>query len=672
MISRTAKLFLTCAGLLATVCAAEPDRPTTERDYPVNPVPMSQVHLKDTFWKPRIDINAAVTVPACFKKCEETRIPNFKRAAKLQEGKFQGDPFDDSDLYKVAEGAAYCLAAQPEPALRAYLDEVVALFAKAQQTDGYLYTARIIHGDQAPGRASPARWLNEMGGITGHDSHELYNAGHLIEAAVAHYQATNSRTFLNIALRLADLIHATWGPGPGQLAISPGHQEIELALVKLGRATGEQKYIQLAKFLLDCRGHYRRPASVQSPYADNYYANDIPLTQLTRAVGHAVRTGYMLCGMTDIAALFADAGYTTAVDAVWADTVGSKLYLHGGLGSGVGTSEGFGNAYEMPNDGYNETCAAVANCLWNHRMFLLHGDAKYIDVLERTLYNGFLSGISLSGDHFFYPNPLVSKGGYTRKAWFGCACCPVNVSRFLPSVPGLQYAVHADQLYVNLYIGGSAETAIAATRVTLTQETRYPWEGAVALTVSPEKSADFTVQVRIPGWACNQPVPTDLYHYADKRPRDISLSVNGQAQAIQIQKGYVAVTRRWNKGDVLKLDLAMPVRRVVAHEKVVDDVGRVALERGPLVYCFEGLDHQGDIFNLTIPDKAALEAQFRPALLGGVTVLSGQGTLGTQRGDGSIVTEAATLTAIPYYAWGNRSAGPMQVWMPRTTGKVAP
>ena len=321
-------------------------------------------------------------------------------------------------------------------------------------------------------------------------------------------------------------------------------------------------------------------------------------------------------------------------------------------------AEGFGNAYELPNNGYNETCAAIANCLWNQRMFLLHADAKYIDVLERTLYNGFLSGVSLSGDRFFYPNPLVSKGGYGRKEWFGCACCPVNVSRFMPSVPGLQYAVHADQLHVNLFAAGTAETDVASTRVKLTQETRYPWDGAVKLTVAPEKPADFTVRVRIPGWARSQPVPTDLYRYTDKLQPEVSLTVNGQPQKIELQQGYAAVTRRWRQGDAIMLNLAMPVRRVAAHDRVLDDAGLVALERGPLVYCFEGVDHGGNAFNLAVPDDAALEPEFRPDLLGGVTVIRGKGP--------------ANLTAIPYYAWCNRGAGQMQGWMPRSFKKPAP
>ncbi len=657
-------------GLLAGLMRF-PSARAAEQDYPFNPVPMNQVHLDDVFWKPRIDTNRSVTVPVCFKKCEEQRIPNFRRAAKLETGSFRGDPFDDSDLYKVAEGAAYCLATEPDPALRKYLDDLVTLFGKVQQPDGYLYTSRIIHGDKAPGRASSVPWLNEMGGVTGDDSHELYCAGHLIEAAVAHFQATTNRAFLDIAIRLADLIQKNWGPGPDQLKISPGHQEIELALVKLARATGDKKYLDLAKFLLDCRGRYRRPAGVKVAFPDDYYSNEVALTNLTQAVGHAVRTGYMLSGMTDIAALLGDAGYAQAVDAIWADTVGRKLYLHGGVGA-VGGHEGFGAPYELPNNGYNETCAAVAMCLWNQRLFLLHGDAQYIDVLERTLYNGFLAGVSLSGDHFFYPNPLVSAGGYARSEWFGCACCPVNVSRFLPSVPGLQYATHGDQLYVNLFAGGKAEASLTSTRIALTQETRYPWDGAVKLIVAPEKPTQFTVMVRIPGWARNQPVPTDLYRYAEQLPSGVTLSVNGQDVALRIEKGYVAVNRLWHSGDVVKLNLPMPVRRVVADARVADDAGRVALERGPLVYCFEGVDHGGKVFQLAVPDAAAFEAQFQPALLGGVTVLTGTGQSASRRADGTVASAAVRVTAVPYYSWCNRGAGQMQVWMPRALEKATP
>ena len=638
---------------------------------PITPVPFTQVHLDDAFWKPRLETNRTVTVPTCVKKCEETRIPNFRRAAKLEDGGFRGIPFDDSDVYKVMEGAAYCLATQKDPVLEKYMDDLIAVMAKAQEADGYLYTPRTIHGAKAPGRASNVRWLNEMGGVNGDDSHELYCAGHMYEAAVAYYQTTGKRSFLDVAARNADLINKTWGPGPEQLKISPGHQEIELALVKLSQATGERKYLDLAKFLLDCRGHYRRPAATKVPFGDEYYSNKVPVTELTEAVGHSVRTGYMLSGMTDVASLFNDAAYAKSVDAVWADTVGSKLYLHGGVGAIAG-QEGFGAPYQLPNNGYNETCAAIAMCLWNQRMFLLHGDAKYIDVLERTLYNGFLSGVSLSGDHFFYPNPLVSKGGYGRSAWFGCACCPVNVCRFLPSMPGFVYAVRNDQLYVNLYAGGSAESEVAGTKLGLKQETQYPWDGAIKLTLTPAKATSFSVRLRIPGWARQQPLPTGLYRYADQEKPRVELMVNGKAEKIVLDKGYAVITREWRAGDTVSVNFEMSVRRVVADERVKDDAGRVALERGPLVYCLEGIDHGGKIFQLALPDDAKLTTQSRPDLLGGVTVIAGQGIAVKRQADGSVAAEPVALTAVPYYAWCNRGAGQMQVWLPRTAKGAQP
>lgn len=655
-------LFASLAMAVTLPAFAEP---ATE---PIRAIPFTQVHLDDVFWAPRLETNRTVTVPTCFKKCEEARIPNFRRAAKLEPGSFRGIPFDDSDVYKVMEGAAYCLATKQDPALAKYMDELIAVIAKAQEPDGYLYTSRTIHGDKAPERASHVRWLNEMGGVNGDDSHELYCAGHMYEAAVAYYQATGKRSFLDVAIKNANLIDQVWGPAPEQLKIGAGHQEIELALVKLYQTTGERKYLTLAKFLLDCRGHYQRPGG---PTVNEYYANKVPVTELIEAVGHAVRTGYMLSGMTDIASLLADPAYAKAVDSIWADTVGSKLYIHGGIGAVAG-HEGFGAPYDLPNNGYNETCAAIALCLWNQRLFLLHGDAQYVDVLERTLYNGFLSGVSLSGDHFFYPNPLVSRGGYGRSAWFGCACCPVNVSRFLPSMPGFVYAVRQDRLYVNLYAAGTAEATVAGTQVKLKQETRYPWDGAVRLTVTPDRPASFAVRMRIPGWARQQPVPSRLYHYADQEKPLVKLSVNGQTRELFLDRGYAEIFRRWQPGDTVELVLEMPVRRVAADPRVQADTGRVALERGPLLYCLEGIDHGNKIFQLALPDDVKLAVETRPDLLGGVTVLAGQGLAARRQADGSVVTEAAPLTAIPYYAWCNRGAGQMEVWIPRTIETAQP
>jgi hypothetical protein len=652
-------------AILLVLCAAA-GSPAADEDYPIRPVPFTDVRLDDVFWRPRIDLNRTVTVPVCFRKCEEYRIKNFARAAKRLEGKYQGDPFDDSDVYKVVEGAAYCLATDRDPGLEKYCDDLIALFAAAQEPDGYLYTSRTIHGEKAPGRASDKRWVNDCGGYKPNlgDSHELYNAGHMYEAAVAHFQATGKRTFLDLAVKHADLVAKTWGPDG--LKVPPGHQEIELALFRLGRATGDRKYFDLAKFLLECRGRGHRTGDAAS-----YYSDHLPVTQQREVVGHAVRSGYMYSGMTDVAAILGDKAYAAAVDALWNDTVNAKLYLHGGVGAVAGR-EGFGDPYDLPNDGYNETCAAIALSLWNQRLFLLHGDSKYADVLERTIYNGFLSGVSLSGDRFFYPNPLVSAGGYARSPWFGCACCPVNVCRFLPSVPGFAYAVRGDALYANLYAAGTASATVAGTKVALRQETRYPWDGTVKLAVAPEKAAAFSLRLRIPGWAQGRPVPTDLYRYADEEKPAVKLSVNGTDQPLNLDKGYAVVTRTWNPGDAATLVLPMPVRRVVAHEKVKADAGLVALERGPLVFCVEGIDHGGKVRHLVLPDDAKIAVEHRPDLLGGVTVLTGTVRAAFREKGGAVKVEPAEMTAVPYYAWCNRGAGALAVWLARTPGRAQP
>jgi DUF1680 family protein len=638
-------------------------------DYPVRPVVFSAVKLDDAFWKPRIETNRTVTVPFAFKKCD-VRIANFRRAAKLEEGHFQGCPFDDSDVYKVMEGAAYCLATHPDPELARYLDDLIAVIAKAQEPDGYLYTARTIEGEKAPDRASNVRWLNELGGVNGVDSHELYNLGHMFEAAVAHYQATGKRNFLDVAVKAADLVCRTWGPGPDQLKIPPGHPEIELALVKLGRATGDPKYIDLARFLLECRGHYRRPEGIKVEMNDRYFSNEVPLEQLTEAVGHAVRTGYMLSGMTDVAALRDAPGMRRTIDAIWEDTVQTKIYLHGGIGSGVGMAEGFGESYRLPNTGYNETCAAIANVLWNHRMFLLYGDGKYLDVLERALYNNVLAGVSLSGDKFFYPNPLLSEGKYERSPWFGCACCPGNIVRCLPSVPGMVYASGAEQVYVCLYAAGTAETALAGGKVKLTQQTAYPWSGTVHIAVDPEKESAFELKLRIPGWAQGKPVPGGLYRYLDAAATAPGLKVNGEDVPVSVEKGFVSIRRTWKTGDAVDLDLPMPVRRVLANEKVADDAGLAALERGPIVYCVEEADNGKDLFSVVLDDKIALNAEDRPDLLGGVTVLTAAAEKVSESKDKKVKARPAALTAVPYYAWCNRGAGRMNVWLARSADRA--
>ncbi|OHB78529.1 MAG: six-hairpin glycosidase, partial [Planctomycetes bacterium RBG_16_55_9] len=563
-------------------------------------VPFTEVSFADEFWTPRLETNRKVTLPYDFKKCEETgRIDNFAKAGGLMEGKFQGIRFDDSDVFKVIEGAAYSLRLHPDPELDKYLDNLITKIAAAQEDDGYLYTCRTIDPNHLPADAGQTRWSFLQ------SSHELYNVGHMYEAAVAHYQATGKRTLLDVAIKNADLIDRVFGPGKKRDV--PGHEEIEIGLVKLYGVTGNEKYLALAKFFLDERGR----ANGRKIYGA-YCQDHRPVIRQNAAVGHAVRAGYLYTGMADVAALTGDAGYVEALERIWQDVVSKKLYITGGIGA-RGGGEAFGDGYELPNkEAYCETCAAIANAMWNHRMSLLHADAKYIDVLERVIYNGFLSGVSLSGDRFFYPNPLASDGKYQRSPWFGCACCPTNIVRFMPSLAGYAYARSRNSLYVNLFVSGSAMVQMGADAVRVTQQTRYPWEGHVKIMVEPESRTAgkvFTIYVRIPGWTQESPVPSDLYYYCDLGPRDwtgrkVTVKVNGEPIALEIVRGYTRIARAWQVGDVIELELPMPVRRVRAHAKVRADAGRVALQRGPIVYCFEGADNPQGVASLVLPPDA--------------------------------------------------------------------
>ena len=581
-------------------------------------MPFTDVRIGDGFWLPRLETNRTVTVRYDFQKCEETgRISNFARAGGLEAGKFEGIPFNDSDVVKVVEGASYTLAMHPDPELDKYLDGLIAKIAAAQEDDGYLYTARTLGFTN--GMTGPQRWTNLSA------SHELYNVGHMYEAAVAHFLATGKRSFLEVAIKNADYLVKTFGPEPGQLIDVPGHQEIEIGLVKLYRATGEEKYLQLAKFFIDMRGR----ADKRKIYGE-YCQDHKPLVEQTEVTGHAVRAGYLYSGVADVAALTGDQDYLRAIDRLWEDMVSRQMYLTGSVGV-CDHGEGYSQPYDLPNlKAYNETCAAIANALWNHRMFLLHGDAKYIDVLERIIYNGFLSGISLSGDAFFYPNPLACDGRFrfnhgdlVRSPWFGCSCCPVNVVRFIPSIAGYVYAQRGDEVFVNLYVAGSGTIKRPAGTLRLEQQTRYPWDGKVRIVVQGEPAGLSALKLRIPGWAQGRPVPGDLYRYASQATPPVTLTVNGQSVELDLQDGYATLRRAWQSGDVVELDLPMPVRRVVAHENVVDDRGRVAIERGPVLYCIEGADHGGRVLNLVLPDEAELSPEHRADLLGGVTVLRG-------------------------------------------------
>jgi hypothetical protein len=639
------------------------------RDYPVQPVPFTAVHFNDAFWLPRIEVNRTVTIPFAFEKCEESkRVYHFERAGAvlrgeaLQDKEPPGYPFDDTDVYKVIEGAAYALSVKPDPKLEAYLDGLIAKIAAAQEKDGYLYTTRTIDPVNPHRWAGGERWVREAV-----DSHELYNLGHLYEAAVAHYQATGKRTLLDVALKTADLLDQTFGPG--KRSIWPGHQITEMGLVKLYRVTGDARYLALAKFLLDERG----PGPAEGA-GRKYNQSHQKVVDQSEAVGHAVRATYMYSGMADVAALTGEKQYVDAMDRIWGNVVGRKLYLTGGIGS-TSSGEAFGIDYDLPNlSAYNETCAAIGNDYWNHRLFLLHADAKYIDVMERTLYNGLLSGVSLDGKSFFYPNPLESAGQHQRSPWFGVACCPGNMTRFLASVPGYVYARQGDALYVNLFVASTADVEMEGGRkVNLVQDTRYPWDGVVRITVTPAKPGPLKLLVRIPGWARGEAVPSDLYRFADASDDKATVRVNGQPVPLNVEKGYARIERSWKSGDVVELRLPMPIRRVVANSAVEADQGRVALQRGPLVYAAEWPDNPGGkVRNLMLTDATALSTEFRPGLLNGVQVITGRATALRNEADGRVATKAQDFTAIPYYAWANRGPGEMIVWFPTGEASARP
>lgn len=632
-------------------------------DYPIVPVAFTAVHPADGFWKSRIDTNREVTIRFALAQNEITgRLDNFLKAAGRKEGTYQGERYNDTDVYKVLEGAAYSLAIAPDPELERYLDEVIEAIAAAQEDDGYLFTPRTAPSDEPPGGIGPERWSNLA------VSHELYNAGHLYEAAVAHYTATGKRSLLEVAIRNADLVYATFGPD--KLHAAPGHEVIEMGLVKLYRATGDTRYLELARFFLDQRG--RELQLQQYPEGSRFaiYNDPVqiqahaPVTEQTEAVGHAVRAMYLYSGMADVAALTGDVDYVGAMRTLWNDVVGTKLYLTGAIGAHH-DRERFGDPYELPNlTGYGETCASIGLVFWSWRLFLLHGDAAYLDVLERVLYNGLLAGVSLEGDRFFYPNPLASdgdthfnKGAATRQPWFGVACCPGNVTRFLPALPGYLYAVRDDQLYVANYLASEATFELGGQPLTLVQQTDYPWQGSVRITVEPLAPTALSLRLRIPGWAADRPVPSDLYEYLPAASGDPRLRVNGVPVELTLEAGFAVLDRVWSPGDVIELELPMPVRRVLANPAVAEDRGKVALERGPLVYAVEGADNGGHALDLLLADDAPVSVARRDDLPGAPLALTAPAALA---GGGEL-----ELTAIPYFAWSHRGPGPMAVWLQR-------
>lgn len=647
-------LLLTIAAVTAALALK-----AQQRDYPIQPVPFTQVKVDDSFWAPKIEVNREVTIPYVLRMCREHgRINNFIIAAKHSGGKLTTYPFDDTDLYKAIEGASYGLQVKRNPELERYLDTLIGIIGAAQEPDGYLYTFRSA-GEAKPHEWIGAkRWQNEE--IL---SHELYNAGHLYEAAVAHYQATGKRTLLNIALKNADLLVRTFGPG--KEVKYPGHQIVEIGLVKLYRVSGKKEYLDLAKFFLDSRG----------PGGDAYNQADRKVVDQDSAEGHAVRAAYMYTGIADVAAMTGYTPYEKAIDAIWNDVVTDKLYITGGIGA-TGAGEAFGAAYELPNmSAYAETCASIANVYWNSRMFLLHGDAKYVDVLERTLYNGLLSGVSLSGTRFFYPNPLASMGQNERSAWFDCACCITNMARFLPSMPGYIYAHRGNTLYVNLFVGSEVHVRLAGGSLALHQRTEYPWNGKVDMDVRPSAPLRAELRIRIPGWAKGQPISGDLYYDAVERTVDpVTISVNGTPVVYRVEKGYAVLERTWKPGDNITVDFPMPAQKVLANGRVTDDQGRFAFQRGPIVYCLEGPDNRDSLVrNLLVDTTASVQVSYNAGLLGGIGELTVQGeALKRQPGDTALLQVPARVTAIPYYAWANRGASEMTVWVPYERSATVP
>lgn len=635
--------ILAAIPVLACSCNQGSNLKISETDF-------TKIQLEDRFWSERIETNRTVTIPAALHECDVNgRISNFAKAAGLFDGPHMGDfSFDDTDVYKVLEGISFSLAVKYDQALDAQADSIISIIAQAQEEDGYLTTCVTNECDRLRGWWGNGRWDKI-------NSHELYNSGHLIEAAVAHYQATGKSNFLNVAIKNADLICQVFGPEEGQIHRPSGHPIVEMALAKLYNVTGEQRYLDLAKYFVEETG---RCTDGHAPSA--YSQDHMPILQQEEIVGHAVRAGYLYSGVADVASLTGDHEYFTALERIWNNMASKKMYITGGIGSRP-QGEGFGPEYELHNmENYCETCASIANVYWNHRMFLATGDAKYIDVLERALYNGVMAGVSLDGFHFFYDNPLSSMGQHEREKWFGCACCPGNITRFVASVPKYMYATKGHDIYVNLYIASTSVVDLENGCVSLKQETAYPWEGKVRISVNPSVEGSFALKLRIPGWAQGKPVPTDLYSYANDVERKYEVLVNGKKVNSKLVDGYVSIDKAWKAGDVVEISLPMTVNVTVANEKVEADKGLVELERGPIVYCLEGADiADGQVFDKYIDPAQTFYSEWKGDLLKGVNVLHGKAM--KVAADGS-ETEV-DITAIPYSTWQNRGKQNMEVWI---------
>ncbi len=616
------------------------------------PVKFSHVIITDDFWKPKIDKVATVTIPVCVDQTEvkTPRIRNFEIAAHLKEGKFVGIFYDDSDVYKALEAISYSLSHNPDSALERKADQWIDIISKAQLPDGYLNTYFTLNG-------LDKRW-------TDMSMHEDYNGGHLIEAAVAYYDATGKRKLLDVAIKFANYFDSLFGPGKRHWVT--GHQELELALVKLYKATNDKKYLNLADWLLSERGHGYAHGYTWTNWKDTAYAQDVvPVKQQQKITGHAVRAMYMYTGAADVAALTGDTAYMHAMKTVWQDVVYRNMYLTGGIGSS-GNNEGFSNDYDLPNgEAYCETCASVGMVFWNQRMNLLTGESKYIDVLERTLYNGALDGISLEGNRFFYGNTLASVGKNYRREWFGTACCPANIARLLASLGNYIYAHSDNGIWLNLFIGSSTSIQIGKQDVPVKMETAYPWNGDTKITLAPEKKTKFDLHIRIPGWAQGNAVPGGLYHFEDTAASVISIMVNGKNISYQMENGYAIISREWKKDDVVHVSFPMDIKRVAGRTELKADINRVALQRGPLVYCVEGADNDNHAWNIILPESTKLSTSKETVASEPVVTIEGIVPSLSVSADGSSVqTEKKKMIAIPYYVWCNRGQNQMQVWLP--------
>lgn len=635
------------------------------QNYPIQPVPFTAVKVAPaSFWGQRLRASREVTIPLAFSKCEsEGRYNNFSNARQhlldsTKTFKVGGYSFDDTDVYKTLEGAAYLMQTYPDKRLDAYCDSVIAVVAGAQEPDGYLYTARTQNPTHPHAWAGPKRWskVEDL-------SHELYNLGHLCEAAVAHYHATGRRNLLDVCIKYANCVAREVGDRPGQSCVVPGHQIAEMGLAKLYTATGDQRYLDLAKFFLNKRGY----TTIRTEYSQSHK----PVLEQDEAVGHAVRAGYMYAGMADVAALTGDTAYIHAIDRIWENIMNKKYYITGGVGA-TAHGEAFGANHELPNmSAYCETCAAIAQVYLNYRLFLLHGDAKYYDALERTLYNGVISGISIDGGRFFYPNPLQSMGQHQRQPWFGCACCPSNAARFMPSLPQYIYAVKGHSLFVNLYASNEARVKVNGRQLTVKQETRYPWDGDVLISIA-KGNGRFALRLRIPGWVRGQVAPGTLYRFADGKSLHYSVRLNGKPVEAELVNGYFIIDRKWKQGDRVSLHLDMEPRFVKASPLVAANKGRVEIERGPLVYCAEWPDNSCDVLNVLLNQEPKFTLGTTEIANTAVQTLTTDAQTLRFDTQGRLATQDERLVLIPYYAWAHRGNGNMAVWLPTDLNATTP